>query len=128
MSGRASSSRVSKNNPSSQSPSESARSYSAPYQVPKGLRDGPPPLSSQVPLTSKASDLSSDNSGKTANKNKKQKVTQALKDTAQVVVDQTPAPTPMEVDNTTVTSSALVLEDITPSSTSSKAESCKYDA
>src|SRR2546430_17080199 len=85
-------------------------------------------LSSQVPLTPKASDSTSDNSGKTANKNKKQKVTQAPKDTAQVVVDQTPAPTSMEVDNTTVTSSALVLEDITPSSTSSKAESCKYDA
>src|SRR5256884_314144 len=122
------SSRVSKNNPSSSSPSESARSYSAPYQVPKGLRDGPPPLSSQVPLTPKASEIPSDNSGKPVNKNKKQKVTQVPKDTAQVVVDQTPAPTPMEVDNTTTTSPELVLEDITPSSNNPKAESHTYDA
>src|SRR6266516_4630504 len=128
MSGRASSSQVSKNNPCSSSPSESARSYSAPYQVPKGLRDVPPPLSNQVPLTPKASDVSSDNRVIPANNNKKQKVTQVPKDTAQVVVDQTPAPTPMEVDNTTTTSPELVLEDITPSSNSPKAESRAYDA
>ena len=70
-SSRSPKSRVSANNPSSPPSTEKARTYSAPYQVPKGLKDGPPPITGQVPLTPKATEMASEDSFAYNTRNKK---------------------------------------------------------
>ena len=118
-SSRSAKSRVSANNPSSSPSTEKARTFSAPYQVSKGLKDGPPPITGQVPLTSKAQEMASDDSPAMNTRYKKQKVTQAPKNTAQVVVTQPPQPTPMEVDNITVATTTATNSVVTPEETAS---------
>ena len=133
-SSRSPKSRASKNNPSSPPVQEKARTQSAPYQVPKGLKDGPPPLTGQVPLPPKAQEMALEDSPayNTRNSsNKKQKVTQAPKDTTQVVVTQPPQPTPMEVNNNVVeTATTTNTIDIStePASVVPNAPSQSYDA
>ena len=109
MSQRRSSPRLSRNNPSNQTLGEKLHPAPAPYEVPKGIKDGPPPLETQAPLPGKKSEMKS--AEKAGGKPKKQKLNSTPETTVSVVIEDTtsePMDTAQTVpDSTPINSSSL---------------------
>src|SRR2546429_152239 len=85
MSSKRSSARLSRNNPSSQTLGEKLHPTSAPYEVPKSIKDGPPPLETQAPLPNKKADMQP--AQKAGGKAKKQKLDSTPNNVVSVVIE-----------------------------------------